>query len=76
MDFIIEIRSSVEHYITVLAYQPSSQVLLHTRAVSLRDGLLVIGISVALFVVIEAEKQIRLRLMRHKPHAIWAERVR
>lgn len=59
-----------------VTYVPSLQLLLHTQAVSLRDGLLVMGIGVALFVLIEAEKQIRLRMLRPKPHAIWAEKVR
>jgi hypothetical protein len=44
-----------------VTYLPPLQALFGTTAVPLRDGLLVIGIGVALFCIIEVEKQIRLR---------------
>lgn len=45
-----------------VAYLPPLQAIFGTQAVSFWDSLLVIGIGVALFAVIETEKQIRLRL--------------
>lgn len=41
---------------------PSLQAVFETRAVPLGDGLMILGAGVALFVVIEVEKQLRLRL--------------
>ena len=43
-------------------YLPPLQTLFASKAVPFLDGLLVIGIGVALFAIIETEKQIRLRL--------------
>uniref|UniRef100_UPI0011CC0A5F cation transporting ATPase C-terminal domain-containing protein n=1 Tax=Vogesella mureinivorans TaxID=657276 RepID=UPI0011CC0A5F len=43
-------------------YLPALQVLFRTEAVSLRDGLLVIGIGVLLLVVLEIEKWLFRRL--------------
>ncbi len=45
-----------------VTYLPPLQAIFGTQAVSFWDSLLVIGIGVALFAVIETEKQIRLRL--------------
>lgn len=45
-----------------VTYLPLLQAIFGTQAVSFWDSLLVIGIGVALFAVIETEKQIRLRL--------------
>lgn len=45
-----------------ITYLPLFQAVFVTEAVPLLDGLLVIGVGVALFVIIETEKQIRLRL--------------
>jgi len=42
-------------------YLPFMQAAFGTEAVSLRDGLIVLGIGVALFVIVELEKQWRLR---------------
>lgn len=50
-----------------VTYLPTIQTLLNTRAVPLTDGLLVIGIGIVLFLLIEVEKQVRLRLLQHKP---------
>ncbi|WMJ07594.1 cation transporting ATPase C-terminal domain-containing protein [Nitrosomonas sp. sh817] len=45
-----------------ITYLPPMQALFGTAAVPFLDGLLVIGCGIALLVVIEIEKQIRLRL--------------
>jgi len=46
-----------------ITYVPALQSVFETRAVALLDGLTIVGIGVALFVTIEIEKQIRLRLI-------------
>lgn len=45
-----------------ITYLPPLQKVFATEAVAFFDGLLIIGVGVALFVVVEIEKQIRLRL--------------
>ncbi|WP_088329044.1 cation-transporting P-type ATPase [Lacimicrobium sp. SS2-24] len=45
-----------------ITYLPFMQRIFDTRPVSLADGLIITGIGIALFVVVELEKQIRLRL--------------
>ena len=45
-----------------ITYLPPLQTIFATEAIPFLDGLLVIGIGVALFAVLETEKQIRLRL--------------
>ncbi len=45
-----------------ITYLPPLQTIFATEALPFLDGLLVIGIGVALFAVLETEKQIRLRL--------------
>ena len=45
-----------------MTYLPPMQALFATAAVPFWDGVLVIGIGAALFAIIEAEKQLRLRL--------------
>jgi len=45
-----------------VTYIPILQQVLGTRSVSLRDGLIVIAIGLALFALIESEKQMRLRI--------------
>jgi len=45
-----------------ITYVPHMQQVFDTRAVPFLDGLLVAGIGVALFAIIEIEKQLRLRL--------------
>lgn len=45
-----------------ITYLPPMQTIFATEAVPILDGLLVIGIGVALFAIIETEKQIRLHL--------------
>lgn len=49
-----------------ITYLPSMQTIFATEAVPILDGLLVIGIGIALFAIIETEKQIRLRLKNIK----------
>jgi magnesium-transporting ATPase (P-type) len=44
----------------VITYVPPIQKILETESVSLIDGLIVVGIGIALFSIIETEKQIRL----------------
>jgi len=46
----------------VITYVPALQAIFATEPVPFRDGLLVVGIGIALFTIIEIEKQIRLRL--------------
>jgi len=45
-----------------ITYLPALQAVFATEAVPLLDGLLIIGIGVMLFAIIEIEKQLRLRL--------------
>ena len=45
-----------------ITYLPWFQVVFETEAIALLDGFLIVGIGVMLFVIIEIEKQIRLRL--------------
>ena len=45
-----------------ITYAPPLQALFGTRAIGLLDGLLIVGIGIALFAIVELEKQIRLRL--------------
>jgi magnesium-transporting ATPase (P-type) len=46
-----------------ITYLPSLQDIFSTQSVSFRDGNLVIGIGIALFIILEIEKQIRLRIL-------------
>jgi calcium-translocating P-type ATPase len=46
----------------VVTYVPAVQAILGTESVPIADGLLILGVGVAFFVVIEVEKQIRLGL--------------
>lgn len=47
-----------------MTYVPPLQRVFSTQAVSSPDGLLVVAVGVTLFALVEAEKQIRLRLRR------------
>jgi magnesium-transporting ATPase (P-type) len=47
-----------------VTYLPPLQAVFGTIDVPLRDGLLVLGVGIALFIVIETEKQLRLRWAR------------
>ncbi|MDX2086192.1 MAG: cation transporting ATPase C-terminal domain-containing protein, partial [Kofleriaceae bacterium] len=48
----------------VITYLPAAQTLFGTRAVPLLDGVLLVGLGVVFFVLIETEKQMRLRVGR------------
>jgi hypothetical protein len=45
-----------------ITYLPAAQAVFATEPVPLLDGVIMVGIGVALFTIIEIEKQIRLRL--------------
>jgi magnesium-transporting ATPase (P-type) len=45
-----------------ITYIPFLQGIFGTEAIAFKDGLLIIGVGVVLFFIIEVEKQIRLRL--------------
>jgi magnesium-transporting ATPase (P-type) len=45
-----------------ITYLPLLQGIFATEPVPLVDGMLIIGVGVALFAIIETEKQLRLRL--------------
>lgn len=45
-----------------ITYLPALQAVFETETVALRDGLLVIAVGIALFAIVETEKQIRLHL--------------
>ncbi|MFN7024697.1 MAG: cation-transporting P-type ATPase [Pseudorhizobium sp.] len=47
-----------------VTYLPLFHTILGTRSVPVMDGLLIVGVGVAFFAIIEIEKQIRLGLMR------------
>lgn len=47
-----------------ITYLPFMQKIFDTRPVSLTDGLIITGIGIGLFVIVELEKQIRLRLVQ------------
>ncbi len=45
----------------LITYMPSLQMIFGTQSVSLTDGLLMLAIGIVLFIIIELEKQVRLR---------------
>ncbi|MCE2858371.1 MAG: cation transporting ATPase C-terminal domain-containing protein [Oxalobacteraceae bacterium] len=47
----------------LVTYFPLLQVVFHTQAVGIADGLLIISIGLALLLAVETEKQLRLRLL-------------
>lgn len=47
-----------------ITYVPPLQTVFATQAVPFHDGVLIFGVGVALFAIIEIEKQLRLRMMR------------
>ena len=49
-----------------ITYLPPLQAVFATESIPLRDGALVIAIGVALFIIIETEKQIRLAFRRER----------
>ncbi len=49
-----------------ITYLPPLQTVFATRTVSFMDGLLIVGVGIALFTIIEIEKQVRLAFRRRK----------
>jgi magnesium-transporting ATPase (P-type) len=49
-----------------ITYLPPMQAVFGTQAVPLLDGLLIVGVGVMLFAIVETEKQLRLRLTRDR----------
>ena len=49
--------------VSAITYLPPLQAIFDTRPVPLLDGLLVVAIGIALFAIVEIEKQVRLRLL-------------
>jgi hypothetical protein len=47
-----------------ITFLPSMQALFSTVAVPFMDGIIIVGVGVALFAIIETEKQLRLRLRK------------
>lgn len=52
-----------------ITYVPTLQKIFATESVSLVDGMIVIGIGILLFAIIEVEKQLRLRLAAARDEA-------
>lgn len=46
----------------LVTYLPPMQALFETQAIALFDGFLIVGVGIAMFAIIETEKQLRLRL--------------
>ncbi len=57
--FTVAIITAAQFAIT---YMPFLQKIFATESVSLFDGMLIIGVGIASFVIIETEKQIRLHI--------------
>ncbi|MEX2470388.1 MAG: cation transporting ATPase C-terminal domain-containing protein, partial [Pseudohongiellaceae bacterium] len=50
-----------------ITYLPPLQAVFGTEAVPLRDGILLVGVGVVFFALVETEKQMRLALRRQNP---------
>ena len=46
----------------ILTYMPLTQEIFHTKSIPILDGALIIGMGLVFFIIIEIEKQIRLKL--------------
>ncbi|MNT04346.1 putative cation-transporting ATPase F [compost metagenome] len=57
-----------------VTYLPPMQVIFGTESVPVRDGVLIVGVGVVLFAVLEVEKQIRLGIIRGATHAARTSR--
>lgn len=51
----------------IFTYAPFMEALFDTRPVDFIHGLEIIGVGIALFVILEIEKWLRLRLFKHRP---------
>ena len=51
----------------LITYLPPLQSIFQTEAVPFLDGLMIVGVGIALFVIIEIEKQLRLHLRTMRP---------
>ena len=49
-----------------ITYLPPLQTLFATVAVPFVDGVIIVGVGITLFAIIETEKQLRLRLREHR----------
>ncbi|MBF0251921.1 MAG: cation-transporting P-type ATPase [Alphaproteobacteria bacterium] len=47
-----------------ITYLPPLQIVFDTRPIALLDGIMIVGVGIALFIVIECEKQVRLALTK------------
>lgn len=52
-----------------ITYVPWLQTIFETQAMSVSDGALIIAVGVIMFIIIESEKQIRLRLLKRSIHS-------
>jgi magnesium-transporting ATPase (P-type) len=58
--FVVAIITAAQFAIT---YLPPLQAIFATVSIQFIDGVLIVGVGVALFVIIELEKQVRIRLL-------------
>ena len=49
-----------------ITYIPPLQRIIGTKAIPFADGLLIVGVGVMFFIIIEIEKQLRLNFVRSK----------
>lgn len=49
-----------------ITYMPALQGIFDTRAIALNDGIMIFGLGMTLFAILESEKQIRLRFLHAK----------
>lgn len=58
-----------------ITYIPTLQKIFATEAVTFADGVLIVAIGVALFTIVEIEKQLRIRLSRQTPDFIIGKKA-
>ncbi|HQT52509.1 MAG TPA: cation transporting ATPase C-terminal domain-containing protein, partial [Phenylobacterium sp.] len=54
---------------TAITYLPPLQAVFATESIPLLDGALIVGVGVALFALLETEKQVRLAIQRARAPA-------
>lgn len=59
-----------------ITYLPLLQAVFATESIPFRDGMLIVGVGVVLFAIIETEKQIRLRAAQTRAHTHTAQEYR